>query len=956
MREYIHELFLLSNNLTEIQDSELVVKTFIERVNTIFEGCEFQWRSEDIDPNEKKLAVRAKTKTFGYIHFLMGASLSGESYPLFENAVLFLGVTLQNLEYDVLLSDQKTHLNHLVDESERKFKSMTDNSPLAIYMSSGVEQVAEYMNPIFTQFFGYTIEEIPSAAEWWPLAYPDEEYRKQVSEEWQGKVAEAIRTNSEIEKMETIVRCKNGTVKNISWGFISTGVQNWAFGLDLTEQKQAEAALNQRIIALTEPLDETLSIGFNDLFNLEDIQKLQDDFALATGVATIITETDGTPITQPGNFTHLCNGIIRKTSKGCENCYKSDTEIGKLSTKGPSIKTCLSGGLWDAGAGISVGGKHIANWLIGQVRDEEQSEENIRAYAREIGADEEETAKAYRDVPAMKKEQFDNIAQMLFTLATQLSTLAYQNIQQARFIGDRKQAVSKLRQSEENLRVTLNSIGDAVIVTDTNGAITSMNPVAEEMTGWPAVEAKGNALPEVFNVIHSESREAVENPADKVLSTGEISELGSHSVLVARDGTEYKIADSGAPILSDTGVITGVVLVFRNRTEEYALQEKLKQSQRLDAIGQLAGGIAHDFNNMLGGIMGGTQLLKNKIPDDAKNLKYLSIIEDSAERAADLTGKLLTFSRRQAAPTQVMNIHDAISEAITLLENSIDKRISIVIDNDSESNNVLGDRSQLLNVFLNLGINASHAMPEGGTITIQTKVIELSSSYCKTSAFDLKPGQYVEVVVLDTGVGVNSKDIPYIFDPFYTTKEQGQGTGLGLASVYGAIQQHNGEITVSSELNQGTVFRVHIPLTGKSEQAQYNSGEIIKGSGSILLVDDEPIMRTVAKEFLEQFGYTVYLAENGQVALDVYRELDGAIDLVILDMIMPVMNGRDCFVALQKLNQNLPILLASGFAHSKDLDALKGMGCNDLIHKPYKKSKLSQLVSDILHREKSKQI
>lgn len=227
--------------------------------------------------------------------------------------------------------------------------------------------------------------------------------------------------------------------------------------LDITEHKRSEEALGKRILALTRPLEAPWSIDFEDLFNLEDIQRLQDEFAQATGVASIITHPDGTPITRPSNFCRLCNDIIRKTDKGLSNCYKSDALLGRYSKEGPIIQQCMSGGLWDAGAGISVGGSHIANWLIGQVRDDTQTEEKMRDYAREIGADEEVLVEAFREVPSMSREQFEKVAGALFTLANQLSTTAYQNVQQARFISERKVLEKELQllNAELEERVTL---------------------------------------------------------------------------------------------------------------------------------------------------------------------------------------------------------------------------------------------------------------------------------------------------------------------------------------------------------------------------------------------------------------------------------------------------------------------------------------------------------------------
>lgn len=213
---------------------------------------------------------------------------------------------------------------------------------------------------------------------------------------------------------------------------------------DITDRKRAEEALEKRMVALTRPLDDAYGITFDDLFNLEDIQRLQDEFALATGVASIITRPDGEPITTPSNFCRLCNDLIRKTEAGLANCFKSDAQLGRLSDKGPTIRPCMNGGLWDAGAGISVGGRHIASWLIGQVRDGAQNEDKVRAYARKIGADEDAMAEAFREVPAMSRERFGRVSQALYTLANQLSAIAYQNVQQARFISELKRAEEEL--------------------------------------------------------------------------------------------------------------------------------------------------------------------------------------------------------------------------------------------------------------------------------------------------------------------------------------------------------------------------------------------------------------------------------------------------------------------------------------------------------------------------------
>ena len=379
-------------------------------------------------------------------------------------------------------------------------------------------------------------------------------------------------------------------------------------------------------------------------------------------------------------------------------------------------------------------------------------------------------------------------------------------------ITERIQVQEELRQSEENLRITLQAIGDAVIVTDTNSCITRMNPVSEKLTGWHEKEALGSKLIEIFNITENESSDPATNPVESIVATGTISSLPKSTKLVSRNKSELDIAYSGAPILSTDNEIVGVVIVFRDVTRELEIQRQLHQGQKLDAIGLLASGIAHDFNNMLGGIIGSAELLQHHLTGDPVSEKYLSITMDSAKRAADLANKLLAFSRQQTISSTPVNVHQAVSEALSLLENTIDKRIRIETNFAAEASMVVGDKAQLMNVFLNLGINASHAMKSGGLLSFDSKITDLSRTYCEVSPFDLTPGSYIEVEVRDTGCGIPQNVLHRIFDPFFTTKDQGEGTGLGLAAAYGTIQQHKGAITVYSEQNIGTCFHLYFPL------------------------------------------------------------------------------------------------------------------------------------------------
>jgi PAS domain S-box-containing protein len=518
-------------------------------------------------------------------------------------------------------------------------------------------------------------------------------------------------------------------------------------------------------------------------------------------------------------------------------------------------------------------------------------------------------------------------------------------------IEERKQAEEKLQRNEENLRITLDSIGDAVIATDTSGIIVRMNPVAEKLTGWPAQDARGKPLTNVLHLMNALTREPIECPTEKVFADKKTIGLPGNTLLIARDGSEAYIADSGAPIQSDTGELLGMVLVFRDVTQERALQERLRQSHKMDAIGQLAGGVAHDFNNMLSGIMGASELLEEFLPDDPTARQFHTIITDSATRAATLTKKLLTFARRQPSESVVIDLHQVVQDAVALLKSTIDRRITIVTELTAKPSRVSGDFLQLQNVFLNLGINASHAMPKGGTLQIRTTHTDLDENTCLASPFEIEPGSYIVIEVSDTGDGISPEDLPRIFEPFFTTKGPGKGTGLGLASAFGTVQQHKGSITVYNRPEGGAAFRILLPATNAPATTAPSSAPAAEAQDgeTVLVVDDEKTLRETAQIILQKLGYTVTLAEDGQQALKLYSANPSAFDVVLLDMVMPHMNGRDCFEAMQKINPDVRVILASGFAEEEDIEQMKAAGLRGFLPKPYHRADLSRQIQAALH-------
>ncbi|MFA7165773.1 MAG: PAS domain S-box protein [Desulfoplanes sp.] len=840
-------------------------------------------------------------------------------------------LTRQNLRYSTLLSN----LNGMV------YRCKNDTSWTIQFVSSGCLNLTGYSDEDILENRNVSFANLILPA-----------YREMVWNTWQKNLASHTPVEVEYE-----IKTATGATKWV-WEkgcgiFDAQGclIHIEGFITDISDRKQMEKALEKRIVALTRPIEHAEDITFEDLFNLDDIQRLQDEFSQATGVASMITKPDGTPITRPSNFRRLCRDIIRKTDKGRAACEKSDMALGRINPEGPILRPCKSCGLWDAGASISVGGTHIASWLAGQVRDETQNEDMMRDYARKIGANEEEFIKAFLEVPAMSHEKFTQVAQALFTFANQLSTSAYLNVQQARFISERKQALEKLHRSEEKLRITLDSIGDGVIATDTQGTITLMNPVAEKLTGWTLKEAMGKPMRSVFNIIHAQTRKSAESPVKKVLATGGIVNLANHTVLITRDGSEHQIADSAAPIRSDTGTTLGAVLVFRDVTEEYALQEQLRQNQKMQAIGQLAGGVAHDFNNMLSGIMGAAELLKSQEKHlGSDNNRHVDLILQAATRAADLTTKLLAFGRKNKMTSTTLDLHHLLEDTAAILSRTIDKKIRILMDLHAGTSAVRGDASALQNIVMNLGINASQAMPAGGDIHMTTHNQYVDANHCHATPFILEPGEYIELEIRDTGSGIAHEHLARIFEPFFTTKPPGHGTGLGLAAVYGAVRDHQGAITVFSEEGKGTSFHILLPCVENIVQAPEKHQEQAATTGHVLLVDDEEYIRTTGKLLLEDLGYKVSTAANGLEAVDIFRKKYRHIDIVVMDMMMPEMDGNEALKKMKEIDKNCKVIISSGFTNSATINASKKSGVAGFLRKPYRIFELNQLIAKTLHQ------
>lgn len=391
-----------------------------------------------------------------------------------------------------------------------------------------------------------------------------------------------------------------------------------------------------------------------------------------------------------------------------------------------------------------------------------------------------------------------------------------------------------------------------------------------------------------------------------------------------------------------------LLIVFLDVSEQKRMEDQIRQTQKMDVIGQLAGGVAHDFNNMLTAILGSAELLERHINNDAAALKLLGSIQKAANRSAELTGQLLAFSRKGQKNAVQVRVDSLIHDAISLLERTIDKKIILEERLTATNNCVTGDLTLLQNALLNLGVNARDAMPNGGIVTFATTNVVLDAAYCASSTFTIVPGPYIEISVSDTGTGMTKEVIQRVFEPFYTTKEVGKGTGLGLAAVYGTVTDHRGCISVFSEPGIGTVFKLYLPLSAENKTETSSSDELIHGTGGVLLVDDEEILREVGKSQLEGLGYRVYLAEDGEQALNVYAREKEHISLVILDMLMPRMGGKETLKRLTERYPDVRVLISSGFHQETTREELEMLGAKGFLQKPYRRQDLCKAVQEAI--------
>jgi PAS domain S-box-containing protein len=515
-----------------------------------------------------------------------------------------------------------------------------------------------------------------------------------------------------------------------------------------------------------------------------------------------------------------------------------------------------------------------------------------------------------------------------------------------RDVTERKKAYEALRRSEERFRELAEVLPEIVFEMNTEGKLTFVNKKAFDLTGYDAADFEKGF--QAINLLVPEDRERAIKNIERVMKGAEPTD--NEYTAQRRDGTTFPLMARSVPVVSD-GNVVGLRGILIDMTERARLEEQLRHAAKMEAIGQLAGGIAHDFNNLLTGILGYSNLLKLRSEPGSEMHDAVKTIEGAAERAAELTNKLLGFARRGKQQIVSVDLHKTIYEVVSLLSRTIDKSIRISVQLTAETAVTLGDPGQLQQVLLNLAINARDAMPEGGDLTFSTRRFRLDDEYCRTHPESI-PGDYIAVEVADTGSGIPKEIVGRIYEPFFTTKPTGQGTGMGLSMVYGIVKNHGGEIEVSSDVGRGTVFRVLFPCREEysPDDAEEAHRHPVGGVGSILVVDDEEVVRKTASNMLQRLGYEVTPVSRGSEAVEYYRKHGSEVDLVIIDLVMPDMDGGDCLDGLLHIDPDVRVLLSTGYGLDGRVQELLDKGGRGFIQKPYQLQELDVRVREALDR------
>jgi PAS domain S-box-containing protein len=512
---------------------------------------------------------------------------------------------------------------------------------------------------------------------------------------------------------------------------------------------------------------------------------------------------------------------------------------------------------------------------------------------------------------------------------------------------DKRTAETALKEAEERTRFAMEAARVGVWETDLTTGVTTWSAMLESLHGLQA-GSFGGTLQAFLECIHPDDRDEVRAALDEATRR----KIDSHLLYRTQwpDGQLRWVSGTGKTIYDEAGLPLRSAGIALDVTERHILEDQYRQSQKVEAIGQLAGGIAHDFNNLLTAIHGYSELLGDELGPESPLQNDLGEIRRAAERASSLTRQLLAFSRRQILDPRVLDLRDSVRGLESMLTRLIGENIEIVIRLTGEEARVKADPGQLEQIVLNLALNARDAMPQGGKLFLEVVNVELGEAYARQHV-SVKAGRYVMLGVSDTGIGMDAATQERIFEPFFTTKAEGQGTGLGLSTVYGVVKQSGGNIWVYSEPGHGSTFKVYFPRVDEvmDHPAALPAAGVVDGSETILVVEDEPGVRLLVQKILERHGYRVLAAATPHAALDLAQNYDGRIDLLTSDVVLPEMSGRSLSQQIVAKRPEIRVLFMSGYTDN----AIVHHGVLDpgtpFLQKPFTPDALARKVRSVLN-------
>jgi PAS domain S-box-containing protein len=696
-----------------------------------------------------------------------------------------------------------------------------------------------------------------------------------------------------------------------------------AFLRDVTQRRNAEEALRAsedrvraKLNAILSPEGDVGELGLKDAFDIPEIQRLMDDLFRLTGIGASMVDARGGLLVTTG-MQEICERFHRAHPGTARKCAESDRAICEDLAPGTYKVHQCGNNLRDAVTPLLVDGKHLGNLFLGQFLydDEPRDHALFRDQARLYGFDQEQYLAAYDRVPRLSRETVATVMALYLNIAGMLSRLSFGGIRLARTLEERGQLTASLWESEEKFRVLVESASEGILVVQ-DERITYANPQALRFF---AVSSGQIGSYYYLDFTHPDDLEMIKSryrrlDAGETLENREIFRIiDTAGAWMWVEGYSNEITWGGKP--ARLIFLTEVTKRKQAEEEKDRLQAQLVQAQKMESVGRLAGGVAHDFNNMLGVILGHAELALDHAEGSEPLRASLTEIRSAARRSADLTRQLLAFARRQTVTPKVLDLNEAIAGMLQMLQRMIGEQVRLIWQPRADLWTVRMDPSQIDQILANLCVNARDAIPDVGTVHVLTDMASLDELDCANRP-GFVPGDYVLLSVSDDGCGMDGDTMAHLFEPFFTTKGPGNGTGLGLATVYGAVKQNRGFIGVTSEPGRGTTVTIYLPRTTEGSALAVKpvasaSGRL--GHETVLLVEDEAAILKLAATVLRHQGYCVHPAATPGEALRIAREHDGEIHLLVTDVIMPEMNGRDLAKSLIALHPRIKRLYMSGY-------------------------------------------